>query len=429
MNATTAEISQADEPTRPVSLGFQVLLGLANAGAIITLIPVLTVLIPAQATQIDPVHSPSSLAVVLTLGAAGAMIGNVLAGALSDRTTSRFGRRRPWLLLGMIGSAFGLLLLANSRSIPTLAAAWTITQIFGNVLLSAYGAVMPDRVPVSQRGTTQAIIGVSSPIAIIFSDILFTRIADIHMAYYPIIAVLVILTSLFLLLYREMPILRGSLPPFRLRPFLASFWINPRRFPVFATAWLMWLLVWAGYNLGNGGFFFLYVQNITRYESLFPGHAVKDSIALLQMLQIAIGVPLMMAAGILSDRAGQRKGFVLAGMVIIAVGLGLLTGFSSWPVVMAASILIGAGFWIYYSLGLAMITQLLPSAADRGKDLGVMNVAATLPQILIPPLGAAVINTLGAGSPGGYKILFLLGAVCVVMAVLLLRAIRSRPAG
>jgi MFS family permease len=147
------------------------------------------------------------------------------------------------------------------------------------------------------------------------------------------------------------------------------------------------------------------------------------------MLQIAIGVPLMMAAGILSDRVGQRKSFVVAGTVMIAAGLGLLTGFSIWPVVMTASILIGAGFWIYYSLGLAMITQLLPSASDRGKDLGVMNVAATLPQILIPPVGAAVINTLGAGNPGGYKILFLLGAGCVIMAVLLLRSIRSHPAG
>src|SRR5512142_1798927 len=145
MTATLTETTS--EPTRPVSLGFQTLLGLSNAGANITLLPVLTVLIPTQATRIDPLHSASGLALVLTLGAIGAMVGNPLAGALSDRTTSRFGRRRPWLLIGMVGVSAGLWTLANSASILLLALGWFLAQFFGNVLLSSYGAVLPDRVP------------------------------------------------------------------------------------------------------------------------------------------------------------------------------------------------------------------------------------------------------------------------------------------
>jgi MFS family permease len=418
-------IDALGEPTRRVGLGFQVLLGLANAGAVITLIPVLAVLIPAQTTQIDPLHSASSLAFVLTLGASAALIANPLAGALSDRTTSRFGRRRPWLLLGTLGASLSLGLLANSQSIVVLAAAWFLVQLFGNMLMAAYGAILPDRVPVAQRGTTQAIIGMASPAAIILSDVLFTQVHDLRIAYYPIIAVQLVLALLFVIFYKETPLPKDCVPPFRLKSFLASFWINPRKYPVFARAWLMWFLIWLGYNLGNGGFFFLYVQNITRYADIFPGHLVKEGMATVQILQIVVGVPMMMAAGVLSDRSRQRKRFVLVGTLMIFIGLLILISFSSWTMVLIASVTIGAGFWIYYSLGLALITQLLPSAADRGKDLGVINIAATLPQILMPPLGAVIVNHFGVGVPFGYQGLFAIGAVALILGMFLIRTVRS----
>ncbi len=415
------------EPIAPVSLGFQILLGLANAGAIITLIPVLAVLIPAQAAQIDPINSARSIALVLALGAAGALIGNPLAGALSDRTTARMGRRRPWLLVGMAGAVVGLVMLANSRSITVLATGWVITQFFGNVLLSGFGAVLPDRVPVVQRGATQAIIGLSSPVAVILSDILFSKVRDMRAAYYPIIAVMVFTTILFVLRYREPQLPPGRLPPFRLGAFLQSFWISPRAHPRFAKIWIMWLLVWLGYTLGTGGFFFLYIQNVIRYESLYPGHPAQEAMAILQILQIAVGVPLMMAAGILSDRAGQRKTFVATGIALIGAGYLILIASQSWPMTIVASVTIGAGFWIFYSLGLAMVSQMLPSAADRGKDLGVINIAATLPQMIMPPIGAAIIHSLGDANPASYKILFVIGATAVLLSIALLRTISKKP--
>jgi MFS family permease len=411
------------EPVRPVSLGFQILLGLANAGATATLMPVLTVLIPAQVIRLDPVNSAGSLAFVLSLGAVGALIGNPLAGALSDRTTSPLGRRRPWLLIGMIGDFLGLILLAGSQSVVLMAAAWTMVQFFGNMLLSSYSAILPDRVPIRQRGTTQAIIGMSSPVAIVLSDLYFTQVPGLFLAYVPIIAVLILTTVLFLVLYHEAPLPKESCAPFRLREFLLSFWIQPRKYPTFSTVWLMWLLAWLGYTVGTGSFFFLYVQNITRYESLFPGHTVKEAIALVQMLQIIVGVPLMVVAGVLSDRVRKRKPFVFAGIALIGLGLVGLVSSPAWQVVLVSALAAGAGFWIFYSLGLAMITQLLPSASSRGKDLGVINIAATLPQIFMPPVGAAILNTFGPANAFSFQILFGIGAASIVLALLLMRAI------
>jgi MFS family permease len=422
---THATSDALQEPTQPVSLSFQILLSLATAGATITLLPVLIVLVPAQVTQIDPLHSANSLALVLALGAFAALIGNPLAGALSDRTTAHLGRRRPWLLTGALGVSLGLGLLASSASIPQLALGWFLVQFFGNVLLSSYGAILPDRVPVRQRGTTQAIIGLSSPLAIVLSDLLFTRIADPRGAYPILILVQLALTLLFVALYREARLAPGSQAPFRLKPFLASFWVSPRKFPDFARVWAVWFLLWLGYNLGTGSFLYLYVQHISGYESLFPGHLVKEGIATIQMVQIALSIPLTLGAGLLSDRSGRIKPFVMGGGLLIGAGLVGLVFFSSWAPVLLASVTIGAGFGIFYNLGLAMVSRLLPSSLDRGKYLGVINIASTLPQVIMPPIGALIVNAAGLGSPLGYQALFLLGAFAACSGALLIRSIRG----
>ncbi|MDQ1300176.1 MAG: hypothetical protein QG637_93, partial [Chloroflexota bacterium] len=131
------------EPTERVSLAFQVLLGLANASSLLAIMVVLSVLIPAQVSQVDPARAASNLALVLPLGALGALLGNPLGGALSDRTTSRFGRRRPWIVIGVLATAVGLLILAHIPTLVGLALGWFLVQFFGNVLLAAYAAIIP----------------------------------------------------------------------------------------------------------------------------------------------------------------------------------------------------------------------------------------------------------------------------------------------
>lgn len=413
------------EPTQPVSLSFQILMGLANAGVTLSLLPVLTILIPAQVSQIDPIHTAASLAWVLMIGATGALVGNPLAGALSDRTTSRMGRRRPWLVAGMALTAAGLVLLANSHSIAALAAGWGMVQFFGNVLFSCFWAILPDRVPVDQRGRTQAIIGLTSPFASIFGALLFGRLNDFRIGYYPVIVILISLVGLFVIIYREPQLPKGVLPAFRIKPFLTSFWVDPRKYPNFGLAWLAWLLVWTGSTLGTGGFYFLYLQNVIHFGALFPGHAVKEGIGNLQIVQIVFGVPLMMLFGAFSDRLKKRKVFVASGAGLITIGLAGLVLFQNWGAAASAYVLIGVGFWTYYSLGLAMVSQVLPSASDRGKDLGVLNIAATLPQMIMPLVGGLMLGIFGSSSGIGYAALFSIGGIAALSGAILMRHIKG----
>jgi MFS family permease len=81
---------------------------------------------------------------------------------------------------------------------------------------------------------------------------------------------------------------------------------------------------------------------------------------------------------------------------------------------------LGIGFGAYSAVDFAMITEVLPEAADRAKDLGVINIANALPQVLAPVLAAGVLAL-----DLGYVGLYVLAAVVSVLGSVLVVRIRS----
>jgi len=413
------------EPTEKVSLGFLILYGLANASALLAGMPVLRILVPAHVTALDVANSGNNLALVLGCGATGAFLGNPIGGALSDRTASRFGRRRPWIVAGSLVTACGLGLLAMSQSVISLALGWFLVQFFGNVLFAAQAAIQPDRIPVNQRGTTQSVLGLTSPIFLLGGTYFLGRVEDFRAGYIPLIVILLVMNAVFVFFYRETPVAKRDMPEFHWKSYLGSFLFNPKEQPIFAKAWVAWLVIWTGYTLGSGSFLFMYVQHIVGYESLFPGQAVKEGISNIGILQTLFGVPILLLIGVLSDRVKRRKIFVVLSVVVVGVGMGLLSLNLRWSTIVVVCVAIGVGFRIFFGLGAALMSEILPSAADRGKDLGVVNIASTIPQIVLPTVGAAVIYHWGLGNPIGYQVLFGGGLILSLLGAGLLYSMRS----
>src|SRR5689334_4694310 len=78
----------------------------------------IALLLPNQVQAIaGSAHKVAVLGWVTGIGAAVAMISNPVSGALSDRTTSRFGRRHPWTVCGALAGAAALALLAGQSTI------------------------------------------------------------------------------------------------------------------------------------------------------------------------------------------------------------------------------------------------------------------------------------------------------------------------
>ena len=84
---------------------------------------------------------------------------------MSDRTSSQLGMRRPWMVIGLAGGSLGILVVALAPNIAVVLAGWCIAQLFFNALLAAEVAVLPDQVPVAQRGLVAGVLGVCVPIA------------------------------------------------------------------------------------------------------------------------------------------------------------------------------------------------------------------------------------------------------------------------
>ena len=83
-----------------------------------------------SAAQVD------AIAMIAGLGALGAVVANVVFGQISDRTTWAWGRRRPWLVFGILLMTVGLAMMGLLNTVPWVAAGWLIAQIGANATLN-----------------------------------------------------------------------------------------------------------------------------------------------------------------------------------------------------------------------------------------------------------------------------------------------------
>ncbi|GAA3467701.1 hypothetical protein GCM10018965_022540 [Nonomuraea roseola] len=127
-------------------------------------------------------------------------------------------------------------------------------------------------------------------------------------------------------------------------------------------------------------------------------------------------------AGVVSDRLGRRRLLVTVSGLISAVPALMLAFWPQWPVVMAAAVVLGLGFGVYLSVDNALVTQVLPTATGRAKDLGVINVANSGPQVLGPVIAGPIVAGLG-----GYPVLYLTAGGLALLGAALVWKIRGVP--
>ena len=401
-------------PTKAVSPSFQVLLALANTVIWLSILPIGQILLPTQIAAFNAASRFSNLAIATSVGVLAALLTNPIAGALSDRTTSRLGRRRPWLIAGTVLSAATLVLLANASSFLTLVIWWAIFHVAANAILAALSAIVPDQVPVRQRATVSAFVSLSLPLGAVVGALLVTKVVkSTVMSYYTFGGILFIVMLIFVLVLRDKPLPKAAAPRFHLGTFLAAFWVNPVKYPDFGWAWLTRFLVYLSYFTALG-YLLYFLQDAVHYQKAAQG-VTTFQIILTGTLLIA-----SVLSGILSDKFGRRKVFVMGASLVIALSFLILAFWQTWTGVQLAAAVLGIGFGAYLGVDIALITQVLPSANARGKDLGVINIANALPQVVGYTTAALVITVFHS-----YTILFVLAALLASLGAVLIRQIKS----
>jgi len=174
-----------------------------------------------------------------------------------------------------------------------------------------------------------------------------------------------------------------------------------------------------GYFLGMGSYLVYYVQDAVNTPSFSLVRTAAQGASTIQIISTIGMLIATLAGGILSDKLGRRKPFVIVSMIIVAIGLLLLGFFPTWQIVMIGAAILGLGFGMYLAVDLALVTQVLPSANNRAKDMGIINIAMRA-QSLGPVIAGFFIRTFN-----GYTQLFVAGAIIVLLGSVLVLQIKS----
>ncbi|GAB3657344.1 hypothetical protein GCM10027591_11740 [Zhihengliuella somnathii] len=276
---------------------------------------------------------------------------------------------------------------------------------------------MPDVTPVQQRASVGGLGAMGQTAGILCGAAIgFVIGGDLGLGYGLCAGLFVLCVIPYLLRSGDAVLPRGAVEPFRMGEFLRGFWISPRQHPDFGWAWFTRFLMFVGNQL-TIVYLLFFLQDEIRHPNPAGGVLVLTGLYSVMVLISAV------VAGRLSDAAGgRRKVFVAGSSGVIALAALVLAFFPTWPGALLGAALLGIGFGAYLAVDFALITQVLPSAAARGKDLGVVNIAATLPQIVAPSLAFVAVTRLG-----GYPALFVLAAVIGLVAAVLVYRIKSVP--
>jgi MFS family permease len=401
-------------PSVSVRRGWISLLSIANLGLYIGYFGPLQELLPNQVQAIDPTHKTTALGIVTAVGALVAVLVGPLAGALSDATASRFGRRRPWIAGGALLGCAGLALLSGQHGLAGLTLGWCVAQAGLNAMQAGLSAAVPDRVPVRQRGLVSGWVGLTQSLGVVIGVALVAEIITGQISGYLAVGLLVVLTALPMALRHPDPrVPEDRLPRFSLSSTLAVFRFPFRQHPDFAWAWGTRFLVQLGNALGT--LYLLYfLRDRVRYAD------PDNGLLILILVYTAATLLTVVVGGVLSDRSGRRKPAVIFSGYAMAAAALLLAVWETWTGALVCAGLLGLGYGVYLSVDQALITQVLPAAEDRAKDLGIINIASSAPQVLGPALAAPIVTYLG-----GYPSLYVSVAVVTILGSFFVTRIRG----
>ena len=350
--------------------------------------------------------APGRLALVTGVGAFLSMVANPFFGRLSDRTSSRWGKRRPWMVGGLVGGSVGIVVVAFAPNIAVVLLGWCVTQVCFNALLAALAAVMPDRIPVGQRGVVSGLLAICLPLASVVGTFLVQLFdQDVRTMLLVPCAVGVVLTLVFVARLADRRSDQGQAAPWSIREFLGTFYVNPRRNPDFAWAFASRFLLVIAY-----AFLVTYQAYFLLSQVGIRKHDVAHTIFLGTVAQSVVLVAAALVTGMLSDRTGRRKPFVLAAAIVYGLALFVVAGAGDVRGYLIGMALGGLGFGMYTAVDLALVVDVLPDPDQAAKDLGVLNIAGALPFSLAPALAPAILD-LGAGS---YRVLFTVAGACAI---------------
>lgn len=407
----------------PASAGFIALYALAVFGTFLALLtpPVMTLAL--RVAEVAPDRKEAVLSLALGLGALISLLVNPVAGLLSDRTTSRFGMRRPWILGGLAVGIFGLYLIASGGAVMVVVG-WCVTQFGFNFLIPTLLAILPDQIPERHHGRVSGILNAGFPVGVVAGVFTAQAVAPSMLAMFMVPGlVAAVLVALFMLRLDDRRLSPDAVAPLDWRGFFGGFWISPRTAPNFAWAWLSRFLLFMGLATLMSYQVFYLLEKVGIAQAAIPEAMLKST--LVSTLTTVLG---SIAGGWLSDRLARRRVFVLVSALIYGLGLAIIGASAHFDAFLWGIAVCGLGQGVYLAVDLALVAEVLPDkTGGAAKGIGIISLANNIPQSLAPAI-APLFLALGSADGGrNYNFMFGMAAVFALLgaaAVLPMRGVR-----
>ncbi|WP_081709943.1 MFS transporter [Arthrobacter sp. 35W] len=388
---------------------------IASAGLWMAVLAPAIVVLAIKVSEITtPETRAGALSLVAGVGAVIALLANPLFGRLSDRTTSRLGMRKPWIVGGSLVGLGALFILGSATGVPGVLVGWILAQLGFNAALSALVATLPDQAGPQERGRLSGLIGMTLPVGLVAATF-FAQLFDSAMMMAVVPGVVGVAVALGFVFTFKDRVLDAKPAPLDLKEILGSFYFNPRELPGLGWAWLTKFMVYIGYCAA-----LLYLPYFFTDHLQVPTADVPNLVFRATLISAFGTVASSLLGGWISDRIGRRKALVIASAMIMMAGLIVIATSADTGQVLLGQAIVGIGLGCFTAVDVALITDLLPAGAgENAKTFGVFNIAQALPQSLVPALAFPVIAL------GGYPALFIGGAVIGLIGAALVTRIKG----
>lgn len=416
-----APLTDSSKPR--VSRGFIWIVTVAIFGNFMALVAPVGYSLAVRMSAIDPAHT-SYLGYVTGIGALSGVIFAPIIGALSDRTRSRLGRRRPWIVAMTVVGLVGLTVSALAPSFGILVVGWCITQFgLGSAQLQIINIIV-DRVPDEQRGRVSGMTGVAQMVAAVLGTAVAASVVFNSLLLFLVPGGIgAILMLILVAVIKEDDSRNADFGPrSSVLRVIANYGYPVRKYRDFSFNWL-------------GRFAFNFAVTIaTTYTTLYFAEKLGASVTeiggfvaiagLVGVLATAGGAAL---SGFLSDRLRRRKVFIGVAAVFLTVGALVLVSASSVPTLLVGSFVLNAGLGIFFAVDQAVYLTVLPEKdTQAGRFVGINQFSTLLPQVIGPVLAPSLLLIGGSATASNYSVLYYIAAaLALIGSAIILFAVRS----
>jgi MFS family permease len=363
---------------------------------------VLMVLLPTQVRLAAGDGAPAALALITGVSAIASLAMPPIAGVLSDRTRTRWGRRSPWILIGGVATAAALVFMGFSGSVIGLLAGWFLVQATVNIGLNIILATIPERIPARRHGLASTVQGLGLPVGSILGVQLGAAFAEsIEVGYIMLAGLFVIASLICAVLIRDASAIGPSRAERRSFVAEARTMFGSLRFRDYRWVFISRAVLYLGYNMVST--FGLYI--LQDYIVLPEGMTAVAGVATATTTGLILTTVGTLIAGPLVDKLGHHRAFVLASSLLLTGSMIVPFLWPSWTAYLIQAAVGGFALGVFLGVDLVLATLVLPKTGDAGRDLGVFHIALNAPQVIAPFLASLAVTSLG-----GYPTLFIFGA-------------------